>query len=330
MSTHRNAYILIGVGGAALATFGIAAIAGHLRPRVLRSRAHHLRASAARRAREARRAARHRDRVGDHGRDAAAARVRVGRPRRVRAVRRAAAAVQGPDRRVRSGRRRRGCRRSASTPTRSRHRLGLRPVDAGRVPRRPHRRPHGLDHAPRHRLHHAAADGHGCRVRADRAASSCTRCGRSSRSRSSSYGTNVRRYMVVTTVLGLAQGIVNWIALRHPRRARRVHLGPARVRLLLHPEHRLLHRDHPADHLRCARRRLADGDRRHRRLRRHQRRHPVGDPAACRRQGREPEPDDHVLLGAVLGGRDRPDRRDPRDPADPARAPDPRGHQPGR
>ena len=36
----------------------------------------------------------------------------------------------------------------------------------------------------------------------------------------------------------------------HPRRARRVHLGTARVRLLLHPEHRLLHRDHPADHLR--------------------------------------------------------------------------------
>ncbi|SIO19968.1 Predicted PurR-regulated permease PerM [Agromyces cerinus subsp. cerinus] len=27
------------------------------------------------------------------------------------------------------------------------------------------------------------------------------------------YGTNVRRYMVVTTVLGLAQGLVNWIAL---------------------------------------------------------------------------------------------------------------------
>ena len=28
-----------------------------------------------------------------------------------------------------------------------------------------------------------------------------------------SYGNNVRRYMVVTTVLGIAQGIVNWIAL---------------------------------------------------------------------------------------------------------------------
>ena len=28
-----------------------------------------------------------------------------------------------------------------------------------------------------------------------------------------SYGSNVRRYMVVTTVLGLAQGIINWIAL---------------------------------------------------------------------------------------------------------------------
>ncbi len=254
LSKHRNAFILMGIGGAALASFGIAAIAGIFGPvffaLVLTICVHPLAGVA----REARRAARHRHRVGDHRRDAAAARVRVPRPRRVRAVRRAAAAVQGPDLRVRPGRR--GVARLDRHQLRrdQRHRQGVRPGDAARVRRRTRRRPHGLGHAPRHPLHHAAAHGHGCRVRPDRAAGAVP-------------GAAARRGLARelrqqrAPVHGRHHGARDRAGHRqldragHPRRAGRVHLGTARVRLLLHPEHRLLHRDHPADHLRRAGRR---------------------------------------------------------------------------
>ncbi len=135
-----------------------------------------------------------------------------------------------------------------------RRRQGIRPGDAARVRRRPCRRSHGLDHAPRHPLHDAAAHGHGCRVRADRAAGAVP--GTAAR-RGLARELRQQRAPVHGGDHGARDGAGHHQLDRvgHPRRARRVHLGTARVRLLLHPEHRLLHRDHPADHLRRARRR---------------------------------------------------------------------------
>lgn len=135
------------------------------------------------------------------------------------------------------------------------------------------------------------------------------------------YARNVRRYMVVTTFLGLVQGAINGIALwlLHVPAA----VGSARLPVQLHPQHRLLHRDHPAAHLRILRRWLGDPHRGIGDLCDRERRRAVDRPAACRRQRRRTEPVAHLLLRAVLGDHHRADRRRARHPADVARAGDP-------
>ena len=143
------------------------------------------------------------------------------------------------------------------------------------------------------------------------------------------YSSNVRRYMVATTVLGVAQGVVDWLALTIIGVPGAFIWGLLAFVCSFIPNIGYFIALIPPIIFGALVGRLADGDHRHRRLRRHQRHHPVGDPAARHRQGREPEPDDHLLLGAVLGRRGRPDRGDPRDPAHAARAHGPRGLQPG-
>ena len=60
------------------------------------------------------------------------------------------------------------------------------------------------------------------------------------------FGTGVRRYMVATTVLGIAQGLFNWLVLVILHVPGRPALGTAVLHLQLHPQHRVFHRDHPA------------------------------------------------------------------------------------
>ena len=212
-NAHRNAFILIGLGGATIAAFGLAAIAGIFAPFflgvVLTICVHPLRVWLEKRG-VSRGIATGR---GDHRRARPAA-----RPRATRCSSRSASSVHccrsSATRSPRSGRMSRpGCPRSASAPTRSttssrastRRRcsafvggliggltgvfsllvivftmLLLMGMDAGFVP------------TLLKQLYPA---------RPLVVASLVT------------YGANVRRYMVATTVLGLAQGIVDWIAL---------------------------------------------------------------------------------------------------------------------
>jgi hypothetical protein len=131
------------------------------------------------------------------------------------------------------------------------------------------------------------------------------------------YAVDVRRYMVVTAVLGMVQGALNAIALYILQAgAGCVAVGPSRFPLQLHPQHRVLLRDHPAPGVRLAGRRVDHGGRDHHRLRPDQRNHPIRHPATLGGPRRVTQPDHHVFLSAFLGCSHRPDRGNPRHSTD--------------